>query len=113
MKKRVVVVGNKNMTIGFSLAGVDDTYTPEDKYGFKKRLEQLVGSSDIGVILLSESMAEDMREELKKIKNKKRDSLYPVIVEIPDKEGAIEDKEDPLQEKIKRAVGIDITSKEK
>lgn len=113
MKKKVVVVGKKDMATGFSLAGVDETYVPADDYETEKRLEKLLESSDVGVILLSESLAEEVREELKKLKNKKKDSLYPLIIEIPDKEGAMEKREDPLQEKIKRAVGVDITTEDK
>ncbi len=112
MKKKVVVVGKKDMALGFSLAGVDETYTPRDEYESKKRIDKLSESPDVGVILLSESIAEEIREHLQEKEKKRKGTMYPVIVEIPDKEGAVKDKEDPLKGKIKRAVGIDITSQE-
>ncbi|MFO7791741.1 MAG: V-type ATP synthase subunit F, partial [Candidatus Saliniplasma sp.] len=65
---------------------------------------------DVGVVLLSERIAEDIRDEMDRISEEKE--LYPVIIEIPDKKGPLEDKEDPLNKKIRRAVGIDITSEE-
>lgn len=108
---KVVVVGKKDMAVGFSLAGVNEVFTPEDDYEAKKRLDKLLQSTDIGVILLSESIAEGISEHLQQ-KKKRKDDVYPVIVEIPDKEGPLEGKEDPLQDKIKRAVGIDITTQE-
>ncbi|MEF8835262.1 MAG: V-type ATP synthase subunit F [Candidatus Thermoplasmatota archaeon] len=108
---KVVVIGKKDMTVGFSLAGVNEAYTPENDYEAKKRIDKLLETPDVGVILLSESIAEDIREHLQQ-KKKNKEDVYPVIVEIPDKEGAVEDKEDPLKGKIKRAVGIDITSQE-
>ncbi len=108
---KVVLLGKKDMAVGFSLAGLDEVYVPENDYQAKKRLEKWLGTPDIGVILLSEEIAEDIREDLQR-KKEKKDDVYPLIVEIPDKEGAIEDKEDPLKDKIKRAVGIDITEKE-
>jgi len=112
MKKKVVVVGKKDMTLGFSLAGIDETFTPADEYESKKRIDKLLESPDVGVILLSESIAEKIREHIQEKERERKGTIYPVIVEIPDKEGAVEDKEDPLKGKIKRAVGIDITSQE-
>ncbi len=110
MRKKVVVVGDEHMVLGFSLAGADESYTPEDEYQTIKLMEKLAGSPNIGVVLLSERIAESIREELDRISEKK--DLYPVIIEIPDKKGPLEDKEDPLNKKIRRAVGIDITSEE-
>ncbi|MFW5928660.1 MAG: V-type ATP synthase subunit F [Thermoplasmatota archaeon] len=111
MKMKVVVVGDEDMALGFSLAGVDKTYVPSDDYDARKQLNHLLEEPDVGIILLSERIAEDIREHLQeKIKRKKE--LYPIIVEIPNKEGKLKDKEDPLKGKIRRAVGIDITSTE-
>ncbi|MFO7791620.1 MAG: V-type ATP synthase subunit F [Candidatus Saliniplasma sp.] len=110
MRKKVVVIGKEAMTLGFSLAGADDSYTPEDEYQTVKLLDRLIESPDVGVVLLSERIAEDIRDEMDRISEEKE--LYPVIIEIPDKKGPLEDKEDPLNKKIRRAVGIDITSEE-
>ncbi len=112
MNKKVVVVGNKDMALGFSLAGVDESFAPTDEYESKKQIDKLLESPDVGVILLSESIAEDIRDHLNEKQEKRKDTIYPVIVEIPDKEGPIKDKQDPLKGKIKRAVGIDITTQE-
>lgn len=111
MRKKIVVVGGEDMSLGFSLAGVDESYVPKNDYEAKKTMERLAGSSDVGVVILSERIAEDIREELEKISQDK--DLYPVIIEISDKEGPLEEKEDPLKSKIRRAVGIDITSEER
>ncbi|MFW5898684.1 MAG: V-type ATP synthase subunit F [Candidatus Saliniplasma sp.] len=110
MRKKVVVVGKEDMTLGFSLAGADDAYKFESEHRAVKILEKLIESPDVGVVLLSESIAEDIRDDLNRITKNK--DLYPVIIEIPDKEGPVEDKKDPLNKKIRRAVGIDITSEE-
>lgn len=110
MKKKVVVIGSDDMVLGFTLAGVDQGIVPEDDYEAVKNIEHLIEEPDIGVILISEQVAEDIREDLKRIRRKK--DLYPVIVEIPGKEGPLEEREDPLKSKIRRAVGIDITTME-
>ncbi len=108
---KVVVIGKKDMTVGFSLAGVNEVFTPEDDYEAKKILDRSLETPDVGVILLSESIAEEIREHLRQ-KKKRREEIYPVIVELPDKEGPVKGKEDPLQDKIKRAVGVDISTQE-
>ncbi|MBS3816227.1 MAG: V-type ATP synthase subunit F [Candidatus Thermoplasmatota archaeon] len=109
--KKIVVVGEEDMALGFSLAGANEVFTPEDDYEAKKRIDKLLESPDVAVILLSEAIAEDIRSHLEE-KQQRKDDLYPVIVEIPGKEGPVEGKEDPLEDKIKRAVGIDITQQE-
>ncbi len=111
MRKKVVVVGKEDMTLGFSLAGVDEVFSPQDEYEIKKRIDKLIESPEIGVILLSEQIAKKIREHLDE-KKKRRDDVYPVIVEIPDKGGPLEEKEDPLKGKIKRAVGIDVNTQD-
>lgn len=111
MEKKVVAVGKKDMILGFSLAGIDDSFIPSDDYDAKKKIDRLLESPEIGVILISESLAEDIRSYLDE-KRKKKEDIYPIIVEIPGKEGPLEEREDPLKSKIRRAVGVDITSKE-
>ncbi|MFO7992392.1 MAG: V-type ATP synthase subunit F [Thermoplasmata archaeon] len=110
MRKKVVAVGKDDITLGFSLAGVDEAYNPENEYDAFKIVDRLVESPDIGVILISERIADGIRDKLNELVDRK--DLYPVIVEIPDKRGPMKGKEDPLKSKIRRAVGIDITDKE-
>ncbi len=108
---KVVVVGDEHMALGFELAGADESYTPGTDMEAIKILDRLVESSDVAVILLSERIAENVRGELERITQNK--GLYPVIVEMPGKDGPVKDKKDILKEKIRRAVGIDITLQEK
>ncbi len=108
---KVAVVGDEHMALGFELAGVDESYTPETDMEAVKILDRLIESSDIAVILLSERIAQNVRGELERITQNK--GLYPVIVEMPGKDGPVKDKKDILKEKIRRAVGIDITLQEK
>ncbi len=108
---KVVVVGDEHMALGFELAGVDESYTPGTDMEAIKVLDRLIGSSDVAVIILSESIAENIREDLERMTQDK--GLYPVIVEIPGKAGPVKAKKDILKEKIRKAVGIDITLQEK
>ena len=107
---KVVVVGDEHMALGFGLAGVKESYTPDTGEEAVKIVDRLVGSPDIAVLIISERIARDIRDELTRLKVKK--GLYPVIVELPEKGGSPEGKQDPLKDKIRRAVGIDITLQE-
>ncbi len=107
---KVVAIGDEYFAEGFSLAGVNESYVHEDKHETIKHLKEFVNSGDVAVVLLSEKVAEEVREELNQMMNNK--DVYPVIVELPGKEGAMKDKKDPLEDKIRRAVGIDISLKE-
>ncbi|MFO8109744.1 MAG: V-type ATP synthase subunit F [Thermoplasmata archaeon] len=107
---KVVAIGDEHFTEGFSLAGVTESYVHKDGQSTLKQLRKFMNSGNVAVVLISEKVAESVRAELNRMTESK--DLYPVIVEIPDREGPAKDKEDPLEEKIKRAVGIDISLKE-
>lgn len=107
---KIVALGGPYFAQGFSLAGVGDSYIHKDNGDTMKLLTEFVESGEVAVVLLSETVAESVRLELNRLIEGKE--LYPIIVELPDAEGPVKDKEDPLEVKIKRAVGIDITLKE-
>lgn len=107
---KVAVVGSEDMALGLGLAGADETYSPKNEYEAFKMIDKLVESSDVGIILLSERISKGIEDKLDRLTKDK--GVYPVIVRIPDERGKLEGKEDPLKSKIRRAVGIDITSQE-
>ncbi len=107
---KIVAIGGEYFAEGFSLAGVNESYVHEDEHITLRHLTEFVESGDVAVVLISEYVAESIRFELNRLIEGKE--LYPIIVELPDAKGPVKGKEDPLEQKIKRAVGIDITLKE-
>ncbi len=104
---KICVVGDFDTITGFRLAGIKDTYEVEEPQSAVKVIKELFQNKDkeIGLIIITERIADDIRAELKEISEGK---VIPLIVEIPDKKGPIEKKVDPIKELVKRAVGLEI-----
>ncbi|WP_456471904.1 V-type ATP synthase subunit F [Methanocaldococcus sp.] len=94
---KIGVIGDRETAIGFRLAGLEDVYEVNNKDEALDAIKKLSSNKDIAFIIITERLAEEIREDIKKI-NK-------VIIEIPDKNGKIE-REDPIKELIRKAVGV-------
>lgn len=102
---RISVVGDYDTVMGFSFAGIKEKRVVNEK-NVKSAMEDLMKKDDIGLIIITERMAEIVRSDIEEW----REKLYPIIVEIPDKMGTI-DRKDPIISLIKRTVGVDISEK--
>jgi V/A-type H+-transporting ATPase subunit F len=102
---RVSVIGDFDTVTGFKLAGVKDTKEVGDPKDAIPILKKEIKKEDIGVIIITERIAEEIRDEMKAFTE---DLVMPIIVEIPDKKGPMEAKIDPIKEMVRRAVGVEI-----
>ncbi len=97
-KKTIGVVGDDEFTIGFKLAGIEKTF---DNENFRETMEELMDRDDLGILVVDEN---DLEELPKRMVREVESSADPVVVPLS------EDAEsERLQEKIKRAIGADIT----
>jgi len=101
---KAAVIGNRNMTLGFSLAGVKKMRVVETPQETEEALKHFLVDPEVGVIILLDSLAESIRPYMDKIQVKKE--VFPIVVEVPGKEGAR--ATDPINRLIRRAVGIDV-----
>ncbi len=97
-KKDIAVIGDEEFTLGFELAGVRKVHNPED---YQKKIEELTDRDDIGIVIAEES---DLQKIPKRIRRNIENSVDPVVVTLSE-----EAESERLQEKIKRAIGADIT----
>jgi len=95
--------------VGLRLAGIHDLYTPEESDVTALFLE-LTKRNDVGVVLITEKIAHDLGSMLRDVRIHQK---YPIFIEIPDKKGKLEDHVDIVSHLIKRAVGMDVSKKEK
>ncbi len=102
---KISVIGDFDTITGFRLAGIKETYEIEDPGKAVEVIKDLFKNMEMGVIIITEKIADNIRAELKEISEGK---VTPLIVEIPDKKGSIEKKVDPIKELVKRAVGLEI-----
>lgn len=101
---KIGVVGDFDTVTGFRLAGVKETYDVEEPGATMEALKKLM-KEDIGVIIITERLADQIRDETAELIEGK---TLPIIVEIPDKKGPIEGKADPIMALIKKAVGVEV-----
>lgn len=101
----ICVVGDPDTVTGFKLAGIKEGYKVGEASEALGILRDLIKEKDMGLIIVTERIGEELREEIKAMTEGK---VTPIIVEIPDKGGPIEKKIDPIKELVKRAVGIEI-----
>jgi len=97
-KKKIAVIGSEEFTLGFQLAGITKTYNPEN---YTDKIQKLVERSDLGILVAEE---QDMNNLPKRARNTVENSVEPVVVTLSETA-----ESERLQEKIKKAIGADIT----
>ncbi len=102
-RTKIISVGDEETSLGFSLAGITDSYTVEpDKAS--SILRKLAEDSELAILIITEEVANTNKDLLTRIKL----NPYPVIVEVPGKKAYFEAAEDKIRALIKMALGIDL-----
>lgn len=97
-KKSIAVIGSKQFTIGFELAGVQKTFTDEN---YQEKIQQLIDREDIGIVIAEKSDLDELPERIRRDVN---ESVDPVVVPLSEKaEGS------QLQDKIRKVIGVDLS----
>lgn len=97
-KKRIAAIGETEFTTGFQLAGIQQTYNPE-KYADK--IQELLNDDELGIVIAKQ---EDVEELPKRIQQQVQNNVDPVVVSLSQDAESVH-----LKEKIKKAIGADIT----
>lgn len=106
---QIAVLGDSSLATGFKLAGVQKLYhTTDDTEQTQKTLQELMNNKEIGIIIISEELLENIDWRLKR---KVEDAAKPVVIAVPSNKGPMEQGES-LAKLIKRALGFDIMGKE-
>jgi V/A-type H+-transporting ATPase subunit F len=105
---KIGVIGDANTVLGFRLTGVRETRETEDPREALEALKSFFKDKDMGLVIITERLADHLRAEIERLT---RGVVTPLLVEIPDKEGPIERKVDPINALVRRAVGVEIKFK--
>jgi len=105
---KLAAICDRDTAVGLRIAGIHELLIPDDKP--VNMLDRIIERDDIGVVFITEKIARDISKYLKDFRMQ---NDTPIIVEIPDKKGRLEDHVDFISHLIKKAVGIDISKKEK
>jgi V/A-type H+-transporting ATPase subunit F len=99
---KIAVLGDPDTALGFRLAGVHEVYsfsfTPMDYERAKNKLRELIERDDIGLILITEALAQAV--DVPEVK-------FPIILQVPDKSGS-KFGEAQLREIVRRAIGVEL-----
>lgn len=98
-----LISDNRDTLVGMRLAGIKGTIV-NDRKEAEKLLDSLIKDKEIGIILITEKMAENMRSKVSYIKQK---MVSPLIVEIPDRHGSIKNP-DYITGYVRDSIGIKI-----
>jgi V/A-type H+-transporting ATPase subunit F len=101
--KFFLISDNIDTLTGMRLAGINGIIVHE-RQEMLKALEEACSNKEIGIILITEILAEMAQEEIKEIR---LDSTKPVITIIPDRHGERRPK-DYITNYIKQSIGLKI-----
>jgi V/A-type H+-transporting ATPase subunit F len=97
------VIGDNETVLGFRLVGVSGRVV-ENRDEALSALAGVVGNKEIGVVLITEKVAAEIRDE---VEARHYGLGFPLVLEIPDSSGP--DPERPeIEEIVRRAIGVSI-----
>jgi V/A-type H+-transporting ATPase subunit F len=103
---RIIALCDSDTAIGLKLAGLDTIYTPDEQKNLRQIWNEIEDNpKDIGLVIITESYAEEIGKQLKDYRLR---TVLPIIIEIPNKTGRKKDHVDYVLHLIKKAVGMDI-----
>lgn len=104
---KIAIIGDRDTILGFMALGFSVCEATEPETA-ARRLSELVRSGEYAAILLTETLAEQMGEELDRYK----DMPLPAVVSIPGRDGSTGYGMNHIRAAVERAVGADILFKE-
>ncbi len=104
MTTKIAVIGDADTVVGFRLAGILKATISSDSTTARTALSGYAQDQEVFLVIITERLAEQIRDTIEEISAKP----YPVIVEIPDKRGRLEERENPLRRLVKRAIGVEL-----
>lgn len=98
---KVLVIGNQQAVLGFSLVGVHGEVAATAAE-VNQALDTALANRDVGIVLVTQDMARLIEARMDQLKLR---STVPLVVEIPGPEGVSPDQPS-LSEVVRRAIGI-------
>ena len=94
------VIGDSQMATGFRLVGVESVEATSVTEA-RKALSNVLERSDVAIVLISEELASEMRDEIDKLRLSR---ITPLIVAVPGSSGAV--GETKISDLITKTLGV-------
>jgi|GEM_PF-2271462 len=104
---KIVSITDPLTASGMKLAGIEKAYKVEEAGKAEEIFEEAINEKDIGVIILTEKLANKMDDKVLDIKEKTSQTT-PIVIEIPSKEGPEPERREMVDKLVKQAVGIKV-----
>lgn len=104
MSSQIAVMADQDTVTGFRLGGIKEGYPVQNMEEADKTLKELV-KKDFSIIIITEKIGDEIRSTIDKFT---QTSALPMIIEIPDKTGSVKRESDPMNELIKRVIGVEM-----
>ncbi|MDY2880452.1 MAG: V-type ATP synthase subunit F [Candidatus Borkfalkiaceae bacterium] len=101
MTGKTAIIGNGESILAFKAGGVD-AYPCESTAEARETLRRI--ARDYGVIFLTDDLAAEMDDLLKRM----AEEPYPAVVPIPSEKGSSGYAQKKMKEEMERALGVDI-----
>lgn len=95
------VIGDEDTVLGFRLVGVQGRAV-KTALESREALKVATSTPDVGIIIITERIAQHIREDVDKYIY---ETTTPLVIEIPDREGPLPERK-TVPELIREAVGI-------
>ncbi len=99
---KLAVIGDRDSTLAFRAIGAE-AFAVKDAYEASDKLRALA-KSDYAVVFITEQLAIEMADLLKKLKTRP----YPAVIPIPSAAGSNGFGMDGIKKDVEKAVGVDI-----
>jgi len=96
-------IGDRQTILGLRLVGIDGTVATERDAALEA-LHEAVETSEVGIVLITEAVAGEIRDE---VEARLYGMGFPLVLEIPDASGPAGDRPE-IGEIVRKAVGISI-----
>lgn len=100
---KIFLIGDETTVLGYSLAGIHGVVVNNAEEA-AEALETATQDPDMGIVLITQRMAAEVQPVVDEAKLK---MATPIVLEIPDRSGPVEDKEAAL-DIVQRLIGIKV-----
>ena len=105
----IVSITDSLTGMGLRLAGVSETFMAETKSEAKEAFEKVLEMNDVGVVIITEQLAQKINNELTNFRENKEE-VTPIVIEVSGREGPVEERRKVIEKLVKRAVGVKVES---
>jgi V/A-type H+-transporting ATPase subunit F len=97
------VIGDRQTVLGFRLVGIEGKQV-EEREDALAALDEAVSRKDLGIVLVTEAVAESIRDE---VDARLYGMGFPLVLEIPDASGPSPERP-AIEDVVRKAIGISI-----